>query len=426
MFWMTSRRSGVDLGVMSSWPRVAVLSAIAAVVALGGACAQPAAPPPKTPEPAAPPEVAPAAADLSPNKPHDRRAEPGVRAAAKPLVLGKENTAKCGKITKSDKSAEGSDLLAGRLQIRAPAGAKAPAAPADAPSAEEESRLVVDEPVKAKPAERIALAIVAKETFQLDPDMYEPDPDAPSKPGTLDVEAPKFLKATMGTDQPFDVVPVEIGDAKLRAYAARPKAPNAPPGKDTALVLGLLLAQDDGTLESVAFYVRGEAVRNATGNDLVGCTRLAERLASTLAPGARKLERAAGQRHVADVPPDQELVVNVPADYVVVPSHATQSAKVIKLRPLSLYAGSIAIALADQKKEPPPSESTAKGKLLGRDTEWRGQASPKGGFYFTTEPVDGDAKSKYAEVLVKATRQAKALDEMRGVAETLTMVKRAK
>ena len=421
MLWMTSRRLGVDLGVMSSWSRVAVLVTVFAV-----GCSHPASAPPKTPAPAATPlETAPAA-DLSPNTLHDRRAESGVRAAAKPLVIGKDSSAKCGKIERPAKDAEASDLLAGRLKILAPAGAKAPAAKDDGPSGEEESRLVIDEPAKAKASDKLAFAIVAKETFQLDPDMYEPDADAPAKPGSLDAEAPKFLKATMGSDEPFDVIPVELGDAKLRAYAARPKAPNAPPGKDTALVLGLLLAQDDGTLESVAFYVRGEGVRNATGTELVGCTRLAERLASSITPGARKLERGAGKRHVADVPPDQELVVSVPADYVVVPTNASGGSKIIKLRPLSLYAGSIAIALADQKKEPPPSESTAKGKLLGHDTEWRGQTSPKGGFFFATEPVSGDAKGKYAEVLVKATRQAKALDEMRGVAETLTMVKRTK
>jgi hypothetical protein len=258
--------------------------------------------------------------------------------------------------------------------------------------------------------------------------MYDPDPDAPSKPGTLDVEAPKFLKATMPSIEPLDVTPVEI--AGMRAYAARPKNPNAEPGKDTALVLGLLIAQDDGTLESVGFYVRGEPVRNATGSDLVGCTRLAERVASTITAGPRKLERAAGPRHIASVPPDQELVVSAPADYVAVPT-ANGGAKVTKLRPLSLYAGSIAISLADSKKDGgggDKGDATAKGTLFGRPTEWRGQSSPKGGFFFAAEPLpgpDANAKtSKIAEVLVKATRQAKALDEMRSVAETLTVVKK--
>ncbi|MBX3233102.1 MAG: hypothetical protein KIT84_13110 [Labilithrix sp.] len=394
------------------------------LVALTAGCGASAnAPPPATAaaKPAEP-EALPPAPDLSPNKLNDRRAEAGVRAPAKPLVVGGNASVKCGKIGKPEK--EASELLSGRLKLQAPAGAKAPPVQPEQPPIEEESRLVVDAPEKAKEREKIALAIVAKETFQLDPDMYEPEEGAPAKPGTLDVEAPKFLKATMPSEQPLEVSPVEIGtDTKLRGYVARPKDPNAAPGKDTALVLGLLLAQEDGTLQSVGFYVRGESVRNATGSELVGCTRLAERIASTIVPGPRKLERAAGRRHVADVPPDRELVVSVPADYVVVPTAA--GAKVTKLRPLSLYAGSIAVSLADQKKaDAGEGADTAQGKMFGRPTEWRGQSTPKGGFFFTAEPVD-ESKSKIAEVLVKATRQAKALDEMRGVAETLAVVKRA-
>jgi hypothetical protein len=198
-------------------------------------------------------------------------------------------------------------------------------------------------------------------------------------------------------------------------------------------VLALLVAQDDGALESVGFYVRGETVRNATGSDLVGCTRFSERVASTLTPGPRKLERAAGKRKVADVPPgavggDQgaELSMTVPPDYVAIPSSA--GARLYKLRPLSLYPGSITVSLSDDNdtKALEGADATAAGKLLGRPIEWRGKTTPKGGFFFAAEPLDPKEGKTTAQVLVKATRQAKALDEMRGVAETLTLVKRGK
>ncbi len=389
-------------------------------------CACGGAPKPVAKGPAAPapePEVA-VPADLSPNVLRDRRAEPGVRAPAKPLVIGKARAAKCGKLSRPAADAEMSELLGGRLLVRPPPGAKVPAAQPEAPAIEEESRVIVESPAK---KEGVSLAIVARETFQLDPDLYEPEVDAKAKPGSLDVEAPKFLKATFPSEEPLDVVPVEIGagPTKLRAYAARPPQPNAPPGKDTALVLALLLAQDDGTLESVGFYVRGEMVRNATGSDLVGCTRLAERIAATIAPGPRKLERAAGKRKIAEVPPETELAVTVPADYVSVPSGT--GARLYKLRPLSLYAGSISVSIseAEEKKVPEGADATVAGKLLGRPMEWRGKTSPKGGFFFAAEPLDPKENRMTAEVLVKATRQAKALDEMRGVAETLSVVKRA-
>src|SRR5690606_13489734 len=42
----------------------------------------------------------PTPADPSPNVLRDRRSEPGVRAPAKPLVLGSAKSAKCGKLTK--------------------------------------------------------------------------------------------------------------------------------------------------------------------------------------------------------------------------------------------------------------------------------------------------------------------------------------
>jgi hypothetical protein len=340
-----------------------------------------------------------------------------VRAPATPLVTGPASSVRCGKLAKGG-AGDAVDLLGGRLRVRAPAGARPILAP-DGPPVEEESRLVAETP-------KIALAIVAKETFQLDPDLYEAEPDAPVRPGPLDVEAAKFLKASFANEEGLEVAPVEIGTGatRMRAYAARPPEPNAPPGKDTALVLALLVAQDDGTLESVAFYVRGETVRNATGPDLVGCQRLAERIASSLEPGARKLERAAGRRHVADLSAGEELAVTVPPDYVAVPS--SKGARLMKLRPLSLYAGSISVVVAPgapAPKIPDDADARAPGKLFGRSVEWRGKTTARGGFLFAAEPLEG-AEKKTAEILVKATRHGKALDEMRTIAETLAVVKR--
>ncbi len=404
---------------LASHVRPGLIGLVLFASACGGAAhkapASPASPPPSKTE-------VPTPTDLSPNVLRDRRSEPGVRAPAKPLVLGKASSAKCGKLSKATSDAPTSELLGGRLLVRAPEGAKIPAPLPDAPPIEEESRVIV-EPASKK--DKLSLAIVARETFQLDPDLYEPEPDAPTKPASLDVEAPKFLKATFPSEEPLEVTPIAIGagPTKMRAYVARPPNPNAPPGKDTALVLALLVAQDDGTLESIGFYVRGESVRNATGSDLVGCTRLAERISSTLTPGPRKLERAAGTRKVADVP-QGELAVTVPADYVAVPS--SSGARLYKLRPISLYPGSISVLVGEggEKKIPEGADATASGKLLGRPTEWYGKTSPKGGFLFAAELLDPNEGKKTAEVLVKATRQAKTLDEFRGVAETLSLVKK--
>jgi hypothetical protein len=266
------------------------------------------------------------------------------------------------------------------------------------------------------------MAMMAKETFQLDPDLYEAEPDAPAAPESLDVEATKFLKAAFPEPEGLDVSPVMLG--KMRAYAARPKRPSAAPGKDTAVVLALLVARDDGTLQTLSFHVRdlhGEHVRTAMGDTLVGCTRYAERIAATTVEGERELVRDPGVRKIASANGEGDLVVRVPRDYVAVST--ANGARLYKLRPLSLYAGSITIALGDdssKKAAPADSDRSVDGKLFGRGTQWRGKNNPKGGgFLFASESIDD---KRFAGVLVKATRQAKVLDEMRSVAETLVLV----
>ena len=52
------------------------------------------------------------------------------------------------------------------------------------------------------------------------------------------------------------------------------------------------------------------------------------------------------------------------------------------------------------------------------------RSTPKGGFLFASAPLDASAPKKTVDVLVRATRQKKALDEMRRVADTLTYAKK--
>jgi hypothetical protein len=380
------------------------------------------APPRTPPAPVVPPkiELAPPPA-LAPNVLRDRRALPGVRADAKPLVL--PGAKKCGKVGRVfDDAATRTDLLGGRFTIGAPASAKSIAAPDGAP-AEIETRVVVEigdasPPRRGEPSRAEALAIGARETFQLDPDMYEAEPGAPVVPAKLDVEGPKFLKATFREVSGLEIEPVTIDG--VRAYAARPKEPNAPPGKDTALVLALLVAHPDGMLETVTFHVRGEFVRNATGDGLVGCTRVAEKMASTIVKGPRAIDRTAGARTVLGLSANDALTLRVPADYVIAP--VADGARIYKLRPLGLFAGSITVALKREPSEIRDADATAIGKLLGKETTWRGKTSRDGGgFYFAAAELED---KRLAEVLLKATRQAKVLDEFRGVAETLAVEKR--
>ena len=136
--------------------------------------------------------------------------------------------------------------------------------------------------------------------------------------------------------------------------------------------------------------------------------------------------------------------MTVPADYVAIPSAAgagKSGVRLTKLRPLSLYAGTIVVSVASGTAPPVPegADATSPGTLLGHAVEWHGKTTPRGGFLFAAEPLDSEprggagananananANAKTAAVLVKATRQEKALNEMRAVAETLAVIKRA-
>lgn len=427
---MPATGAGVDRGV----GRLAASFLIAALAGVACAPAKPAVTP--TPVVGQTAKEVPPPADDGPNVLRDRRAEPGVRRAPTALLLDPRATRPptCGKLgpilaphgrqerdARTDRAESAHDLLAGRLTIGVPPAARAPMEETRGSSAEIESRIVVE-------TGKEAMAIVAKETFQLDPDRWVVTGRDVKAPGTLDVEATKYLRATYRDEPELTITPVAIAQPNgppLRAYAARPKEPNAPPGKDTALALALLLEHTDGTLQSVAFYVRGEFVRNATGSALVGCTRAAEHIAATLRPGARTLERAAGKRTIAPLPSGGALTMNVLSDYVVIttPTGAT----VHKLRPLSLFAGSIAVALGDSRPASTDdgASETARGTLLGRNIEWRTKRSVKSDLYVASLPLDpsdaGKRSAPSAEVLVTSSRHAAAIDELRAVAETLAL-----
>ena len=125
-------------------------------------------------------------------------------------------------------------------------------------------------------------------------------------------------------------------------------------------------------------------------------------------------------RRVLALPSGDAFTMDVPADYVVIRSK--DAARLVKLRPISLYAGSIGVSLTEAVTSPEGADERIQGTLLGRPTEWRGKTAQAGGFFFASAPIDGEP-GKSAAVLVKATRQAKALDEMRSVAETLAVSK---
>jgi len=344
--------------------------------------------------------------------------------AARPIVRAPSETPSCGKLPTT--LAGDVALLAGRLSLRAPAGA-GPLARAynvmSSPTPEEQqTRIMIGGGASAgKQPGDDALVVLAEEIWQLDPDRVHAEADAPAQPGPLDREAPPFLRAATHDDT-LEVERARLADGAPRVYAGRPREVKVAQGADAALVLELLVVLPDTTLETVGFWVTPGLAGER------GCTGFAERLAATLSLGPRKLERG-GVRVLQPIPPDQALAVTLPADYVVVhqPGPDADVYKLFRLRPLGLFPGLISIAVDLHPSRDVPSDATQEpGTLLGRPVTWYARRSPHGGRMLATQPIapGQSPEGRFVQVSIVATREAKFLDEFRHVAESLALVKR--
>lgn len=336
--------------------------------------------------------------------------------AGKPLVRDSRRAVKCGKLAGPLKATM--PLLADRLRLTAPARARAEPRAwdiMDAPEADSgETRIMVGGEKSGGLGSEEAMAIVATELWQLDPDVAKAEPGAIVQPGTFAEEAPKFLGAVFGDS---DVEAVAVADPELHVFAARPRKVELA-GRDSALVLALLMSLPDGTLQTVSFHISPVLVPQAAG-----CADLAERIAASLVVGPRRLTRAAGVRELAGLGPGR-LTITVPEDYVIVhqPAEDFDRHQIYKLRPLSLYPGDMVVAIDSHPDRDLPAEATDKtpGKLLGKPITWQGQRTPRGGYLVVTQPIP-DVEQRFLQVIVRATREPKYLDEFRKVAETLQL-----
>ena len=346
---------------------------------------------------------------------------------ARPIVRTPSEAPSCGKLPTT--LAGDVALLGGRLKLQAPAGA-GPLARAynvmSSPTPEDqETRIMIGGGGSAgKQPGDDALVILAEEIWQLDPDRVHAEADAPAHPGSLDVEAPQFLRAATHDDT-LEIERARIADGALRVYAGRPrevKVAEVAEGADAALVLELLVVLPDTTLETVGFWVSPGLAGDR------GCTNFAERLAATLSLGPRKLERG-GVRVLQEVSPNQALAVTLPEDYVVVhqPGPDFDVYKLFRLRPLGLFPGLISISVdMHPNRDIPPDTTQEPGTLLGRPVTWYARRSPHGGKMLATQPLapDQSPDARFVQVSILATRQPKFLDEFRHVAESLAIVKR--
>ena len=293
------------------------------------------------------------------------------------------------------------DLLAGRLRVRVPAGARNEARGhsimAAPESAQQETRLVLD-------AGRERLVMMTYELFATAGN----DLAAAVRRDLADGPAPQAVEA--------------LALPGLRAVTVVPAVLDLK--REAILILGVYVALPDATVQSLAFFVNPSGAA-----DLPGATALARRIAATLTAGPARLASLAGPRLLSD-----GLSLTVPAGYIATnqegPDFVVHHLR--KLSPLGqpaarlgLYVGGHPSYQHRQVDEPPAALKQTPGKLLGRDIEWhswtRGRDPVQARTMEAILPLSGSGVDPglLLHVFLTAATDAELAD-LRQIAESLT------
>ena len=324
------------------------------------------------------------------------------------LVLAGPGAARAGTLAPLQPAAKALDLLAGRLTIRVPAGARTEARRASimaAPAAaEDESRVVID----AGP-ERMVLMV--NELFSL---------AGPKLEAAVKKESAGSPWGPKGTTYSVEKLALK----GLSAFALLPAALKVQ--GDAALALAAYVSPPDGTVQLLRIYVNPRAARDPKGS-----LGLARRLLATVAAGPRKLQTAAGVRRLAAA--GREIQAKVPAGY-----HASAQAgpdfqvhQLRKLVPLGAVSPSLGIYLGAhpsyQHKQSggSPKVTERKGKLLGGSVSWHewAFAEPGAPKRFMLEAITEAGANLRAHVFYGAEKPAE-LKELQSIAESLRFTKK--
>jgi hypothetical protein len=150
----------------------------------------------------------------------------------------------------------------------------------------------------------------------------------------------------------------------LRGYACIPVSPDK--DKEANLVLGLYVAQADGTVEELAFFVNQAGAVNFSE-----ALELARSIARSVTPGKRRLEISAGERILRGYASD--LVITVPEGFVATEQQGTDFL-VHHLRKITEFTDppeDIGIYMGDAPSQNGESaKENGTGILLGQTAHW--------------------------------------------------------
>lgn len=309
-----------------------------------------------------------------------------------------------GELGKLQPAATPVELLAGRLRMRVPAGART----------EARQRSIMAAPESAQHETRIVLDAGGERLVMM---TYE-----------LFATAGNDLAAAVRKDLAGGTTPPTVEALNvpgLRAVAVVPAALDLT--REAILILGVYVALPDATVQSLAFFINPNAAR-----DVPGATALARRIAATLTAGPARLASQAGPRRLSD-----GLSLTVPAGYIAT-SQAGPDFVIHHLRKLSplgqpaarlgVYVGGHPAYQHRQSDEAPAAVKQTAGKLLGRDIEWhtwtRGEASEQLTTMEAILPLSGTAANHGLLLHVFLTGATEPeLAELRKIAESLASKK---
>jgi hypothetical protein len=213
----------------------------------------------------------------------------------------------------------------------------------------------------------------------------------------------------------------------LRAYACMALGPEI--DKETNLVMGLYVAQADGTVEELAFFINQEAASN-----FVAATELAQSIGRTIAPGITKLNTSAGERRLSGY--DGDLVITVPDGFAVTEQEGPDFF-VYHLRKITSFSeppAAIGIYLGDS---PPKNDASMKANggvtLLGQHVQWFEQEveldEEKGLYDRALIKIgswpSGQEHPGYVDVFLQS-RNAAGMNELKKIAGTLKFAETTK
>ena len=185
---------------------------------------------------------------------------------------------------------------------------------------------------------------------------------------------------------------------------------------DATFIEGIFVESADQTIQSLDVYVNAAAEK-----DLEGCKRVAREILSSVAPGKKKLQLAAGQRRLFAYSKDVEISIIVPENTAAMTQVGVDFLvhRLIVLGRLGGDSASIGVYVGEHPAFR-PKPKMGEGVMFGKKIEWQSSREGTGLETLCELPIPGHKLN--AHVWIQASSKAQ-LAALRQATETMKLVK---